>query len=172
MGYSYRELEDIYLYAGDSVCHVGPIEVLPGLFCGSESEILYSLRSGSNYDVLVPLNDLSGEVWKYGFRGEIMYYPIEDYSILPDEVLHEVADKIIKNTQEGKKVGLFCFGGHGRTGYVAAVVLGKLGFKNPIKHLWLNYCTKAIESNEQAKQISKVLDSPGLYRFFLEDYIC
>jgi hypothetical protein len=145
----------------DKQCHYGPIEIVPNLFCGSEKEILESYQKNC-YDVLVPLNSLSGSIWNKGFRGEILYYPTPDFDVLPEEIANELTEKIIERMTYNKKVGLFCLGGHGRTGYIASIVLGKRGIKDPVHFIRKKYCKEAIESNEQINQISKILDLPEL----------
>lgn len=143
-------------------CHNGPIEVIPDLFCGSLEESMRMVSPPFLVDVLVPLDSLNAKIWQAGFRGEILYYPIEDYGVLPDEVLTVLTSKILDRLKSGKRVGIFCLGGHGRTGYVVSVVLGKLGYEDPIGFLRKHYCEKAIESSEQIRHIAEVLDKPEL----------
>lgn len=141
-------------------CHEGPIEIIPNLLIGSYTERKDMILLG--VDVLVPLDFLDGDVWSMGFRGEILYYPIEDYGILPIDVATTLVGKIRAYLAEGKRVGLFCIGGHGRTGYVAALVLGAIGYEDPIAHLRTEYCKKAIETQEQIKGIATFLGDPSL----------
>ena len=143
-------------------CHVGPVEVIGGLFCGGESEVIDMISKPVQVDTLVPLNKLEASIWDMGFRGEILYYPINDFGTLPGDVLDEMVSKIICRINDNKKVGLFCLGGHGRTGYVASVVLGKLGYDDPIKFLRSNYCKNAVESSEQVNHIAEILGKPEL----------
>ena len=143
-------------------CHSGPIEIIKNLFCGSEDEALVMAKEPIKVDTLIPLNDLDAKIWDLGFRGEILYYPVKDYGILPNDVLDDLVSKIIDRIRNGKKVGLFCMGGHGRTGYVASIVLGKLGYKDPIQFLRANYCKEAVESNAQIQHIADVLGEPEL----------
>lgn len=91
-----------------------------------------------------------------------MYYPIPDYEVLPTDVLNRLVSKILCRLKYGKKIGLFCFGGHGRTGYVASVVLGKLGYEDPIGFLRQHYCKRAVESSAQILHIAEVLGKPKL----------
>ncbi|RFZ76109.1 hypothetical protein DS742_25380 [Lacrimispora amygdalina] len=143
-------------------CHIGPVEVSKNLFCGSEAESFAMAEAPIQVDTLVPLNDLNPKIWDKGFRGEILYYPIHDYGTLPDDVLDALISKILDRLSHNKKVGLFCMGGHGRTGYIASIVLGKLGHKDPIAFLRTNYCKQAVESNAQIQHIADVLDRPEL----------
>jgi len=115
-------------YFSEPSCHIGPVEVIENLFCGSEYEAL-TMAVPIQVDTLIPLNSLDAAIWDLGFRGEILYYPIKDYGSLPNDVLDDLISKILDRLSSGKKVGLFCMGGHGRTGYVASVVLGKLGYE-------------------------------------------
>jgi hypothetical protein len=113
-------------------------------------------------DTLIPLNSMDAVLWDKGFRGEVLYCPIEDYGVLPDDVLDGLTGRILDRISDGKKVGIYCMGGHGRTGYVASVVLGKLGYEDPIKTLRSVYCPNAVESDAQIQHIADVLDKPEL----------
>jgi hypothetical protein len=149
-------------HSDDHPCHNGPVEIVKNLFCGGEGEALAMVSAPIRVDTLIPLNRMDAVLWNKGFRGEILYYPIADFGILPDDVLQDLVEKILKRISSGKKVGLFCMGGHGRTGYVAAVVLGKLGHKDPIKFLRSRYCRNAVESDMQIQHIADVLGKPEL----------
>ena len=123
------------------------IEIIPDLLVGSISDVELMLHEG--IDVLMPLAFLNGRIWSTGFRGEILYYPIEDMGVLPNDVLQALVDSICSRLDEGRRVGLFCSAGHGRTGYVAACVLARRGIKDPIGYLRTKYSSKAIESEKQ-----------------------
>lgn len=148
------------------LCHVGPVEVIKNLFCGSVDEAFDMASAQIRVDTLVPLHSLDASIWSLGFRGEILYYPIEDYGTLPEDILNELVSKIIDRLGHGKKIGLCCLGGHGRTGYVASVVLGKLGYEDPIGYLRSNYCRCAVESVAQIQHIAKVLEKPELVQVY------
>ena len=123
------------------------VEIVPGLILGSLRGLpdILALKP----DVLAPLDRLSGHVWDSGFRGEIVYCPVTDYGTLPDDVLERLADGLLERLRAGKRVAVFCVGGHGRTGYVAACLLHRLGQENPIAFLRRNYSPSAVESEEQ-----------------------
>ena len=114
-------------------------------------------------NVLVPLDSMSGGIWDTDFRGEILYCPITDYGVLPDDMLERLVeniikrldDNIIKRLDNGKRLGMFCISGHGRTGYVAACVLKRRGVKNPIAYLHTHYCRNAVESDGQREAIER-----------------
>ena len=143
-------------------CHTGPTEVIQNLYCGNEDEALDMAEPPIKVDTLIPLNSLNAKIWDREFRGEILYCPIEDYGTLPSDVLDDLVLKILDRLNRGLKVGLFCFGGHGRTGYVASVVLGKLGYNDPIHYLRTHYCREAVESSRQIQHIAEVLGKPEL----------
>ena len=126
-------------------------EIIPGLLIGNVADAEDMVLRGA--DVLVPLAYLRGSIWQTSFRGEVMYYPVEDMKALPDDVLNELVDKICARLDEGKTVGLFCAGGHGRTGYVAGCVLARRGVKDPIGFIRTNYSPKAIETEQQANAV-------------------
>lgn len=130
-------------------------EILPGLLLGSVRDAVRMVQLGA--DVLVPLDHLDGGIWRTGFRGVILYYPISDYGILPDDVLLRLTEQIITLLDAGRIVGLFCAGGHGRTGYVAACVLAMRGVENPIAFLHAQYCHYAVETEEQIEAIIRFI---------------
>lgn len=137
-----------------SFCHK-ITEILPGLLLGGVRDAERMVQLGAT--VLVPLDHLDGDIWHTGFRGQILYCPIPDYGILPDDVLHCLTDEICTILDAGKRVGLFCTGGHGRTGYVAACVLARRGIENPIAFLHKNYCPFAVETEEQIEAIIRFI---------------
>ncbi len=141
-------------------CHFGSVEIIPGLFLGSLEEAYEMPFCGVT--TLMPLCFLDGTIWETGFRGEIVYYPIEDYGVLPDEVLSEAVSAVMDRLRAGGKVGLFSMAGHGRTGYVAAAVLGRMGYLDPIGFLRERYCKNAVESEAQIKHLARVLGRPEL----------
>ena len=130
-----------------------PVEIVPGLILGS----LRALKAILDLkpDVLCPLDRLPGYVWETGFRGEVEYYPIIDYCALPEDVLEKLVSSVLKHLRAGRRVALFCVGGHGRTGYVASCVLYRLGKENPVLFLRQNYSPSAVESEEQELAIEK-----------------
>ena len=135
---------------GSYYCHE-VTEICPGLFVSGYRDVARMVQMGA--DVLVPLDSLSGGIWDTGFRGEILYCPITDYGVLPDDALERLVEDITKRLDDGKRLGMFCIGGHGRTGYVAACVLKRRGGKNPIAYLHTHYCRNAVESDEQRDAI-------------------
>ena len=139
------------------ICHEFK-EIYPNFWLSS---IRQAFELATFVDVLVPLDSLDGDVWKY-FDGEIHYWPICDMSVLPTKILDRAVNDIISCLKQGKKVGMFCLGGHGRTGYLAACVLGKLGIEDPIQRIHDNYCTHAIETLNQYKSIANYLNKPEL----------
>lgn len=110
---------------------------------------------------LVSLNALSGNIWETGFRGEILYYPIEDYYCLPNDVLDMVVGDIIYRIEKGIDVLVFCLGGHGRTGYIAAAVLGVLGDTDPVGTV-RKVCKSMIEDTTQLKSLAEYLQNPKI----------
>ena len=154
-----------YPYKAYKSCHE-MTEIYRNLWIGSIKD---QFKLAMECNVLIPLDSIDGEIWDYGFNGEIHYWPITDFSVLPMRVLIKAVDDILNCLKQGKKVGIFCIGGHGRTGYITACVLGKLGIQDPIKYLRENYCEKAIESNSQVKQIAQFLHNDKLLDYVETD---
>ena len=131
-------------------CHIAS-EILPGLIIGGTWNLAQILKMEP--DVLVPLDSLTGYVWELGFRGEILYSPIQDMRILPLDVIDRLVADVLRRLDEGKRIAMFCVGGHGRTGYAAACILAARGNPDPITWLRENYCPCAIESPRQEEGI-------------------
>ncbi len=131
------------------------VEVVQNLVLGGIDDLNDILAFG--VDVLVPLDHLDGDIWDTGFRGEILYCPIRDFHVLPADVLDRLVRDIVSRLAQGKRVGMFCLGGHGRTGYVAACVLAVLGVEEPIVYLRANYSRKAVETPEQQAEIGRFI---------------
>ena len=166
-----KQFRNKQIVNSDLPCHDGPVEVIENLFCGSKSESLIMAQEIC-VDTLIPLHIADADIWELGFRGEILYYPINDYKILPTDVLDALISKILDRLSKKKRVGLFCQGGHGRTGYVASVVLGKLGHSDPIQFLRSTYCRQAVESDAQIRHIAEVLDKPELLKKYSIENDC
>jgi len=149
----------VWLRGGE--CHEDPKEVAPALWCGSKWAAEDMALMG--LDVLVPLASLDGDIWETGWRGEILYVPIEDYGVLPQDVLARYARRVADLLCDGKRVGVFCVGGHGRAGYFAAAVLGLLYPEiDPVEHLRGYYCEKAVETEGQLRSLAEFLNRPEL----------
>ena len=147
-------------------CH-NITEIYPNFYLCNINQVKQMVREYS-IDVLVPLDHVDGYIWDL-FDGEIHYWPISDMDILPTNILNRAVKDIITCLKKVKKVGMFCLGGHGRTGYLAACVLGKLNISDPIQHIHDNYCIKAIEVYSQYKHISEYLNNPELLKHYIPD---
>lgn len=141
-------------------CHKGPVEIHPGLWIGDQSEGEKALTSGLA-KVAVPLNKMDGSIWEK-WDGEVIYIPITDYGVLPRHIAERKANLLVDRLNNGESLSIFCMGGHGRTGYMAALALGFLGYADPIDHIRKHYCKNAIESRSQIDQIAEILDNPKL----------
>lgn len=149
-------------------CHVGFTEIYKNMFIGKESDLKSEFVN--TIDVLIPLNDLDGRIWDSGFRGEIMYVPIKDYSVLPKDVEQKYVKRALELLQDGNKIAIFCLGGHGRTGYFASLILSELGITNPIKHIRENYCSNAVEDKTQLIAISEYMGNEELIKEYEEEF--
>lgn len=137
-----------------------PQEVYPGFFLSSL--FASSKLPALGVDVLVPLDSMYASIWDTGFRGKILYYPMNDFGVLPADVAERCALEVVTEIEAGHKVGMFCIGGRGRTGTMAAIVLGLLGIDDPIEYLRSKYKDDAIESSIQIRQIADILKKPEL----------
>lgn len=130
-------------------------EVIPNLILGGLVNLEEILELEP--DVLFPLDSLPGDVWDQGFRGEIRYFPIKDYGILPMDVLERLVKTIAGELDAGKRVALFCHGGVGRSGYVAVCLLHYLGIggEDPIAWLRESYNPNAVETVSQEESFRR-----------------
>jgi hypothetical protein len=142
-------------------CHV-VTEIVPNLFLGGRWDIKEIIEYKP--DVLVPLASCPATIWDMGWRGFVFGLPITDYDVLPDDVLKWAVENIIEYINKGYKVAIFCEGGHGRTGYLASCVIGKMNndIEDPIKYIREKYCKSTVEAQVQINHISKFLDKPEL----------
>lgn len=122
-------------------------EIYPGVILGGLRDLddILALKP----DVLVPLDRVPGTIWEDGYRGEILYIPIVDESILPEHILESFIDQLLERICDKRRIAIFCIGGHGRTGYIASCLLYRLGIKNPIAYIRKNYSMQAVETEEQ-----------------------
>ena len=122
-------------------------EIYPGVILGGLRDLdgILALKP----DVLVPLDRVPGTIWEEGYRGEILYIPIVDESVLPECVLENAVEQLLERICEKKRIAVFCIGGHGRTGYIASCLLYRLGIKDPITYIRKNYSLQAVETEEQ-----------------------
>lgn len=155
-----------YKYVPPKPCHENPTSLqyeigaasIGNMYLGNIGAARAMARIG--VDVMYPLDSMYGYIWDTGWRGEVIYYPIEDMQSLPHDILHKLITSIVDNLRAGKDVGIFCIGGHGRTGYIASVVIGVLfpEIKNPIAYVREHYCNKAVETYEQVLSIAEYLN--------------
>ena len=68
----------------------------------------------------------SGERYPRPEQLRLLHVPIRDFDCSNDEVVMRLAKALIWRLRRGEKVYLHCWGGHGRTGTVTAVLLGIL----------------------------------------------
>lgn len=151
----YKSYKATQNYTGNHQCHTGFYEIYPNLFMGAKKDVTRELCN--NIDVLVPLDSLDAKIWDFGYDKEILYIPVDDYGTLPKETELVMIGKILTLLKEGRKIAIFCLGGHGRTGYIVGCILAELGVADPIKKMWDEYCNNAVESGGQLEAISEYL---------------
>jgi len=118
------------------------VQIHPGLIVGRGPDLYETLQT--NPDVIVVLDSLSGDVWEQDFRGEIIYYPIKPYGVLPFFILERLVVEITARLEDRQRVALFSGEDCGRLGYVAACVLFQCGVCEPVDHLRCNWDASAL----------------------------
>lgn len=131
---------------------VGRANDVAGVVSGEGVEVVYALADIQDFHR--PLAD--------GWKGRVIGLPIRDHGVLPAGVLLEYAEEAAAHLRAGRKVGACCVGGHGRTGYFAAAVVGCMGTDDPIAFLREHHCKEAVESDEQVASLAEALEMPAL----------
>lgn len=72
------------------------------------------------------LKQKTSTIGAHATQVDFLHLPIEDFSVAPDDELSELADRCCELTRSGTKMYIHCQGGHGRTGTLAAILLGRL----------------------------------------------
>jgi hypothetical protein len=104
------------------------------------------------------LHGVSMKYKYYLYPNIIINWP--DFGVVQKSILNEVSDIIISKLKDNKSVDIGCSAGHGRTGTMLAVLLGKIENINgdeAIKKIRKVYCDKAIESKTQIDLIKEML---------------
>lgn len=129
----------------------GMREICPGLLVGTlwNYRELMKLRP----DVLVVLDRLPDSIWEDGFRGEILYYPIRAFGVLPAGILERMTGEIAVLVRSGRRVAIFSREDCGRLCYAAACALFRLGIPDPVGYLRKNYSAHALEDGLQRAQV-------------------
>jgi len=85
-----------------------------------------------------------------------IYYPIKNMGVPSDvDDFFDLVVYVAQVLNSGAKVHIGCIGGHGRTGLLMAAVFAMAGMPDPIQYVRDNYCTKAVESQEQVDFLIK-----------------
>ena len=120
---------------------------------------VYMAEPWLNYAGNVMTNGIAlGTKVKY----DIIYINWEDRGVVHYSILIPVVNKIIEYLEEGVNVEMGCWGGHGRTGTVAACVLGaveKLDGATAIKELRKRYCSHAVEGVLQENLVKEFCEA-------------
>ena len=131
-------------------------EIVPGLYLGDKARQKQMVDKG--VDVLVPLDSIDPQIWEWGFKGQVFAIPIPDGGVLPYEITSRYVNEIITMLKAGKTLAMYCSGGHGRTGFMAAAVVGRLfPGVDSVAYVRNHYCEEAVETREQMDQLEKLL---------------
>lgn len=145
-------------------CHHGLTEILPGVYVGRIRDI-EDLAAAYSLDRIYALASIESPVWSSGWRGVIEAVPIADMGTLPQDLLDRTVQDILARARAGERVALGCWGGHGRTGYVAAALLGTARPEvDPIATVRTQYCQHAVESEAQIQHLAEYLGRSDILR--------
>ena len=126
-----------------------------------------------DYDIIVPLIPVGDWIWKGGFKGRVLAYPMSDGGGM-EGPWRDFLKEIYQLSQK-KKVLVFCAGGHGRTGTFLALMIAlfEAGIDDPIAEIRKRYCKRAVESLQQAQMIFNTAgrELPVKYRESFSSYL-
>jgi len=152
MNYGYPGLK-VCRHRGDKV-KVGDYEI----YAGAGRDLMPD--DMKNFDVIIPLAGASSWIWDGGFSGLVLAYPMEDGGGIKGP-WKKFLNIVIGLLDEGKRVLVYCLGGHGRTGTFLASLIALLEQpEDPIDEIRKRYCKEAVETEEQAKAIFELLKKP------------
>lgn len=57
---------------------------------------------------------------------QLVHFPVEDFGVQSNDRVDVFTDQLKQMVQTGSRIMLHCYGGHGRTGTIAAILLAKL----------------------------------------------
>ena len=96
----------------------------------------------------------------------VIYIRWPDRDVVDLEVLVPVIARAIEYLESGKLVEIGCFGGHGRTGTVAACLLGiieGISGEEAVEEVRTRYCEHAVEGKVQEKFVAEFCDKFRTY---------
>jgi protein-tyrosine phosphatase len=106
-------------------------------------------------------------------KADIVYWPWPDMSVPTDKAYTGTREEIVKRIlwlhhthMTGHAIEVACFGGHGRTGMLLAILAAlKMGWdsKDAVTLLRKAYCTKAVETKRQAEWVRRAIDAAHYY---------
>lgn len=111
--------------------------------------------SGQVWDEAYELDEvvvLTGMVYPPEEHRPVVWYPVRDHEAPYDrDRWLGLCDWVLKQAGDGKRVGMCCVGGHGRTGLLVATLVGlaEPDIADPVATTRERYCDKAVESFEQ-----------------------
>lgn len=152
-----------YSYYSSSHCnHLGhPVQVGPYTIYAGGSRYLKADKENKalkSMDLVIPLDDevILGDP---GQRITYLFWPWRDQDSPQPKFLVFLENVIIPELKAGKKILVYCTGGHGRTGTFLATLIALLEpeVEDPVATLRSRYCEEAVESQAQYDYIFEEL---------------
>ena len=127
------------------------------IYLGGTDYIEAGFDPVAGFDVVVPL----AEEWLSTFTGLQAQFELvnqlvlEDFAGVPDDWSERLDAFLLPHLSAGKKVVIFCKGGHGRTGTVLSSLIARLepSIDDPILAARERYCQYCVETQSQAEAI-------------------
>lgn len=127
-----------------------------GMYLSPETMARYELR-------VFLRAERNSENFAFGHTARgFLWLPIVDYLTVQEHdwaVWKVRLQQVYGQMQQGKRVIVFCAGGHGRTGLFLAslLALAEPDINDPVAEIRHRYCDKAVETSEQAAQVLRFL---------------
>ena len=138
-------------------CRHSPVKLDKGEFHGGNCHV----PEGDDCDVYVNLDTIKSG-WTAPWASPVIIdFPIKNMGVPASKIEYRrLCGWLAEKIQDGKRVHVGCIGGHGRTGLILCGILKSLGYDDPILYGREHYCSHIVESLEQTRFLSDVLDIP------------
>ena len=144
-----------------SAVQVGPYQIFVGGLRYLQPKDLMG------FDVVIPLEDRVPVA--LGQTARVLGCPWPDYSPPPEGFRGFLENSVIPLLDKGKRILVYCVGGHGRTGTFVASLIALLEDEvetpDPIAAVRKRHCHEAVETRDQAAAIFSLRgqELPGIY---------
>ncbi len=119
-------------------------------------------------DIIIPIDGSAPLPMIFGSSYEVLCGYVDRAEDVKNKWV-DFINKVIVELQKGKKMFVYCFAGHGRTGTLlaslSAILETEEATPDPILAVRQRYCPKAVETNRQAELIFALRGQEPSHRY-------